>query len=104
MGIKGKLRDKKSSKEKSPETIELFKIETGIKLPKSRKKDGVITKAIRKSLEDLPVDGSFPIKKNQESIVRRLIKDEVKFKSYNVTIRSIEGFPDYKRVFRLVKK
>ena len=93
-----------TGKEKKKDSFELFKIESGIKLPKSKKKEGPITKALRKSLEEVPIDGSFVIKKNQESVVRRLLKDEVKFKLYNVTVRSIEGFPDYKRVFRISKK
>jgi hypothetical protein len=98
------IRGTLSEVKKKEEPFELFKIETGVELPKNKKKEGPITKALKKSLEKLPPNGSFVIKKNQEAVVRRLLKDEVQFKSYIVTIRSIEDHPDYKRVFRLVKK
>lgn len=91
-------------KEQPKPEIKLFKIETGVELPKQKRKEGTTSKKIREVLMKLPIGGSFVIEKKHESAVRVIIKDEAAFKNYCVTIRNIENEAGYKRVFRIPKK
>lgn len=96
---------KKQTKKKPTKEFELMKIELGIKLPPKPTKKNTLSDQMFKVLKKLPVGGSFLIKSNQDSLVRKLLTDKAAdFKDYTVTIRQAEEGKDYRRVYRVAKK
>ena len=95
------MKKKNSTSEKKQFT--LMKIELGIK-PAPIVRNNTLSEQMTKTLKKLPVGGSFLIKSNQDSLVRKLLTTVVDFKEYNVTIRRAEEGKDYRRVYRLTKK
>ena len=84
------------------QAIKLFKIELGLVVPPRKGKKPTVSDEIHAVLLKTPVGGSFLIKRNQEALVRRLLKDNAAdFKSFKITIRQAEEGRDYMRVYRL---
>lgn len=95
---------KKKNSPKTPKPFELMKIELGIKVPPAEPRKNTLSSQMTSVLKKLPIGGSFLIKINQDSLVRKLLATVAEFKEYNVTIRQATEGKDYKRVYRLAKK